>query len=128
MKDYHDYFENRTGIGVLATSDDKGNVDIAIYARPHCMDDGSIAFIMSDRLSHSNINKNPHAAYLFMENGSYKDGLRLYLTKVREETDENTISQLRRKKAQNAEHYPRNEKKFLVYFSVDRALPLVGDA
>ena len=35
----HDYFENTTGTGVLATADSSGNVNAAIYARPHVMDD-----------------------------------------------------------------------------------------
>jgi hypothetical protein len=30
-----DYFENTEGTCVLATSDNNGNVDVAIYARPH---------------------------------------------------------------------------------------------
>ena len=33
-----DYFENTTGTGVLATADSNGNVDVAIYARPHVID------------------------------------------------------------------------------------------
>ena len=31
------------------------------------MDDGTLAFIMRDRLTHQNITENPHAAYLFVE-------------------------------------------------------------
>ena len=32
------YFDAEEGSGVLATSDKKGNVDIALYSRPHVAD------------------------------------------------------------------------------------------
>ena len=81
------YFSNVKGRGVLATADDQGKVAIAIYATPHIMDENTIAFIMADRLTHHNLKSNPHAAYLFMEDAPGYKGLRLYLTKTREEKD-----------------------------------------
>ena len=50
--DIKDYFENAEGNGILSTADGKGKVDAAIYSRPHFMDDGTIALIMRDRLTH----------------------------------------------------------------------------
>jgi len=64
------YFENTRGIGVMSTANSDGWVDSAIYSRPHVMDDGLLAFIMRDRLTHSNLQSNPHAAYLFVEQGA----------------------------------------------------------
>ena len=64
-----DYFDLKKGIGVLSTADGEGKVDAAIYARPHFMDDGTVAFIMRDRLSHHNLQSNPHATFLFKEDG-----------------------------------------------------------
>ena len=60
------YFDETKGMGVLSTSDGDGHVNAAVYARPHVMEDGKLAFIMQDRLSHHNLQTNPHAAYLFM--------------------------------------------------------------
>ena len=60
----NEYFEKKTGKSVLATSDDKGIVNVAIYSRPHFMNEETIAFIMADRLTHNNLRANPHAAYL----------------------------------------------------------------
>ena len=77
-----DYFENTKGLGVLATSDSDGNVDIAIYSRPYVIDETTIAFSMLERLSYANIQSNPRAAYLFMERGEGYVGKRLYLTKT----------------------------------------------
>ena len=85
-----EYFENAKGVGVLATADDEGKVNTAIYARPHFLDpndDNTLAFIMANRLCHANVQVNPHASYLFMEEGEEYTGKRLSLTKVKEETD-----------------------------------------
>ena len=120
--DLRDYFEKTKGLGVLATADANGHVDAAIYARPHVMEDDTLAFIMADRQTHDNIKSNPHAAYLFMENNGKYSGKRVFLTKVREEKNSDLIEKLRRKK------YPdlKNKDEYLVYFQVDNVVPLVG--
>jgi len=64
-----EYFKDSRGHGVMVTADSEGKVDITIYARPHVMDEETIAFIMPDRLTHQNLQSNPHAAYLFIEEG-----------------------------------------------------------
>ena len=120
-----DYFENVEGFGVLATADSKGNVDLAIYARPHVEDETTIAFIMGQRLSHQNLQSNPHAAYLFVEQGEGYVGKRLYLTKIRQETDEGLIRSARRRVPKGCES--EDSAKFLVYFRIDRIRPAVGD-
>ncbi len=61
-----EYFASKKGVGVISTSDNQGRVDSAIYARPHVMNDGSLAFIMRERLTHKNIGENPFAVYLFI--------------------------------------------------------------
>jgi hypothetical protein len=122
----HEYFESKTGIGVLSTADAQGRVDSAIYARPHVMDDGLLAFIMTERLTHQNIQSNPHAVYLFKENGPGWTGKRLFLTKVREEQDTELLQSLRRRKyspEEEAEMKPLH----LVFFQIDNERPLVGN-
>ena len=121
-----EYFENASGIGVLSTADDKGMVNAAIYGRPHFMDENTVAFIASDRLTHANLKRNPSAIYLFKEDGSYK-GRRLYLTKTREEKDSPLIEKIRRKKYKGIGNKDNIESKFLIYFQVDKILPLIGD-
>jgi len=119
-----EYFENVRGIGILGTADSEGKVDLAIYARPHVIEEDSVAFIMRDRLSHSNVTSNPHAAYLFIEEGEGYNGLRLYLTRTREETDQQKIEAMRREEQQGRER--DSTERFLVYFKVDQARRLVG--
>ena len=77
------FFEGKKGYGVLATADGQGKVDAAIYATPHVIDEHTVSFIMRDRLSHHNLQSNPHAAYLFIEEGGGYKGVRLFLTKLR---------------------------------------------
>ena len=120
--DLREYFENTKGFGVLATSDGEGKVDAAVYARPHFMDDGSIAMIMRDRLTHHNLQSNPHAAYLFHEDRSGYKGKRLFLTKLREEQDTELLQSLRRREYIDE----RDENRFLVFFQIDKELPLIG--
>jgi hypothetical protein len=120
----NDYFENTEGIGVLGTSDAEGNVDLAVYGRPHVLDEESVAFIMADRLSHANITANPHAAYLFVERGSGYQGKRLYLTKTKEETDPERIEAMRRSGRKG--HDYGDALKFLVHFKVEKVRPLTG--
>ena len=119
------YFENKKGRGVLATADKDGKVDLAVYARPHVMDDGTIAFIMRDRLTRHNLQSNDHAAYLFMEEGAGYKGIRLFLTRIREEQDNALIETLQRRKYACEEGEAQNCR-YLLYFKVDRVLELIG--
>ena len=117
-----EYFENTDGSGILATADGDGKVDAAVYARPHFMEDGTIALIMRDRLTHHNLQTNPHACYLFVEKGPGYKGKRLFLTKVREEQDSDLLQSLRRRQYLDE----KDEAKFLVFFKSDKELPLIG--
>jgi len=123
-----EYFENAKGTGVLATADADGRVNAAIYSRPYFLDphdENTIAFIMADRLCHANVQSNPHAAYLFMEESEEYVGKRLTLTKIKEETDQEKIRALRRR-ARRGE-CEEDKLRFLVHFRIDGVRPLVGN-
>ena len=122
-----DYFNTAKGRGVLATADGEGTVDVAVYARPHLIDEATAAFIMRDRLTHANLQTNPHAAYLFMEEGAAYKGIRLFLTKVSEETNTERLFALRRKDyGEGKKPEGHGTELFLVFFRVDKILPLIG--
>ena len=116
-----EYFETTSGTGTLSTANEHGQVDTAIYSRPHFLEDG-IAFIMRDRLSHKNLVSNPSAAFMFIEAQPGRKGKRLYLTKIREEKNSKKIDELKRRKRDT----PIKEDLFLVYFKVDSERPLIG--
>ncbi len=120
-----DYFEKASGVGVMSTSDSGGKVDAAIYARPHVMADGTIAFIMRDRLIHHNLQENPYATYLFIEAQRGYKGLRLFLKKDREDQDLELIKQMTRRCLTPEEDEAKGPK-FLVYFKIEKALNLIG--
>ena len=119
------YFENTKGLGVISTADTNGHVDAAVYARPHIMEDGLLAFIMRDRTTHENIRANPRAVFLFKEEGPGYVGKRLYLTKVREEDNVEVIESIRRRSY--VSDRDSEEPMFLVYFKVDKERSLIGD-
>ena len=118
-----EYFETTKGLGVLSTADSDGKVDAAIYARPHFVDDGTMAFIMRDRLTHHNLQSNPYATYLYKEDRPGYHGKRLFICKVREEQNSELLESLRRRKTA----YGNGEDRFLVFFKLDKERPLVGD-
>ena len=94
-----EYFENTEGCGVLATTDAAAQVDQAVYAKPLFLDkddDGTCSFIMSNRLTHDNVQHNPSPSYLFIEDGGGFVGKRLSLVLVDEETDSEKIEAIRR--------------------------------
>jgi len=122
--DLFKYFETTEGYGVLATADATGKVDAAMYARPHFMDEKTLAFIMAERLTHHNLQSNPHAAYLFIEKSPGYVGKRLYLTKTREETDSELVQQICRRCDYSM--YGNRLTQHVVFFRVDQVLPLVG--
>ncbi|MFZ0243350.1 MAG: pyridoxamine 5'-phosphate oxidase family protein [Desulfobacterales bacterium] len=117
-----EYFDNTEGFGVLATADSDGKVDAAVYARPHFLEDGTIAMIMRERLTHHNLQSNPHATYLFRESQPGYKGKRLFLTKLREEEGGELMQTLRRR--QYIED--KDEARYLVFFKIEKELPLIG--
>lgn len=119
------YFEAKSGVGVLSTADENGVLNSAVYARPHVMEDGTLAFIMAAKGSYANLSANPHAAYLFIEEGKGYSGKRLKLTKVKEERDTPLIQELRRR-TYSMDNEERIKPLSLVYFRVDLESPLVG--
>ncbi len=123
--DLQEYFKNAKGHGILATADAQGHVNVAVYASPHIMDSQTIAFIMPDRLTHHNLQSNNNAAYMFMEESKGYKGVRLFLTKIREEEDSELLKSIRRKKYAS-EKGEEQDSRFLVFFKVDKTLPIIG--
>ncbi|MEJ2701726.1 MAG: pyridoxamine 5'-phosphate oxidase family protein [Sedimentisphaerales bacterium] len=120
-----EYFENAKGIGVLATADSDGAVDLALYAKPCVIDETTVAFVMQEYLSHQNLKSNPRAAYMFIEQGRGYAGKRLYLTKIREETNTSVVEMFRKKQPVICAASD-DSNKYLVHFHVDDVRPLVG--
>jgi len=124
--DWGTYFDAAKGQGVLATADQTGLPNVAVYARPHVVDSETIALIMREKNSYANLKVNPKAAYLFHEEGAGYRGWRLYLTLLRVETDATQINAWRRKCKKTCSAV-NDTREYLVYFHIDRVRPLIGD-
>lgn len=122
MQELKEYFESKRGVGVLATADSSGKVDAAVYSRPHFLEEGTLTFIMRDRLTHSNLKSNPNATFLFIENTPGYQGKRLFLKKVREESNPELIKKIKRRQYTDDNEEPM----FLIYFKLENELPLIG--
>jgi len=120
-----EYFDSVNGTGVLSTADSTGKVDAAIYSIPHIVAGGTLAFVMRERLTHLNLQSNPYAAFLFIENVSGHRGVRLFWKKVKEETDSTLIAKMTTRNLTPEEDRQKGPK-FLVYFTVEKILPLIG--
>ncbi len=121
-----EYFQTAEGTGILATADSDGNVDLAVYASPHMMEDETFVLIMSGKLSHANLQTNPKAAYMFIEKTKGYVGKRLYLQKIREENDAELVQSIRRRKRYDEDGESVSASS-AVYFKVNKIRPLVGD-
>ena len=122
-----EYFENVKGIGALATTDLSGQVNQAIYAKPLFLDeddDTTCSFVMANRLTHDNVEHNPSASYLFIEESEGYVGKRLSLTIIGEETDLEKLKAIRRR---NIPTISEEERKYLVHFHIEGVRPLVGN-
>ena len=117
------YFEQKKGIGVLSTSDASGRVNAAVYARPHFMADGTVTFIMAERLTHDNLETNPWAVYLFVEQGQGYQGKRLYLKKARDEKNAELVTEICRRCDYSGYDI---SSKHVVFFTIEKVLPLIG--
>ncbi len=120
-----DYFTEKKGTGIIATSDKNGVVNTAIYSRPHVESADDVAFIMRSHLTHKNLQENEHANYMFIEQGPGYSGVRLFLTKVQESNDRELINSLTRRHMDDEDDRLKGEK-FLVRFRIDKVLTLIG--
>jgi hypothetical protein len=82
------------GIGVLATADRDGQVNTAVYARPHLIDADTLVWGMTEGRSYRNIVRNPHACYLFRTSGPGFQGVRLGLELLRTEESGEMLTQI----------------------------------
>lgn len=99
-KELMDLFNKRPRIGALATSDQKGNVNVAVFGSPQMIDQDTVVMGIGNNRSYRNLQTNSKAAFIIMEPGTTPPewkGVRVYLqvaaidthgallTKIREE-------------------------------------------
>lgn len=121
---WRDYFEKNEGKGYLATVNGDGQVNVAVYSRPYVIKKDTFAFGMTKRLTHANLEQNPYATYAFNEYGYI--GVRLYLEKIREETEGPMLEAIKSRANRVSVPGAGDAVKYVVYFRLVKDLPLVG--
>lgn len=117
-----EYIDFTTGVGILSTANSNGEVNAAVYSRPHILDHDIVAFIMRERLSRANLLENRHAHYLFLEENSKSKGIRIHLDMIDETDDMEEIRSFSRRKNVADDE----ENRYLVTFRVTKVLALLG--
>lgn len=117
-----EYLDNTEGTGILSTAGGKGEVNGAVYGRPHILDRDVIAFVMRERLSRANLLENKSAHYLFLEENSKSRGVRLYLDMIDETDDIEEVKSFSRRKINTDD----GENRYLVTFKVRKVLSVLG--
>lgn len=75
-------FNKPNRIGILSTSDGKGNVNSGLFGSPRMIDKDTVVMACGDNRSLANLRRNPKAVYLFFEPGANPmdwKGARVYL-------------------------------------------------
>ena len=85
----------KPGLGIMATASADGQVNTAVYARPHVIDETTLVWGMTDRRTFGNISQNPCASFLFKADTPGFNGVRLALELIRTEEEGELLTDIR---------------------------------
>lgn len=81
-KQVMEMFNRKTRIGALATANDEGDVNAAVFGSPRMIDEDTIIMAIGDNRSLQYLQQNPKASFIVIEPGDSPTdwkGARLYL-------------------------------------------------
>ena len=113
------------GRGVIATSNMQGEVNVAVYATPHVVDDSTLAWGMTEGRTYNNIMENPLAAYLFMYAGAGYTGARLGLKLKGIENSGEMLDVIKARTLEIVGAGAAEAVKHVAYFTVVEIRPLI---
>ncbi len=113
------------GKGVIATASKGCVVNTAVYARPHIIDEETLAWGMTDSRSYGNLKENPHASYLYLAPVSGFSGWRLTLELTRIEDSGALLEQIRESTKEIVGPEAAAQVKHVGYFRVTEIRPLI---
>jgi len=113
------------GRGVIATADNGGNVNTAVYALPHIIDENTVAWGMTESRTYRNVLINPLAAYLYMNPGKGYSGVRLSLKLKNIEDSGVLLDAIRERTAEIVSPQAAAAVKHVAYFEVIEIRPLL---
>ncbi len=84
-KEVMEMFNKKTRIGALATANNNGDVNAAVFGSPQMIDENTIIMAIGDNRTYRNLQENPKASFIVIEPGESPalwKGARLYLEAV----------------------------------------------
>ena len=112
------------GLGVMGTSTKNGVVNLAIYSRPHIINEETLVWGMSDGRTYENVRENPNAAYLYKDPEGFT-GLRLDLKLDHIENEGQMLEAIRTHAAEVDTSHEAIKVNHAVFFKVVKRRPLV---
>ena len=116
----------QNGLAVIATADAQGNVNTAVYARPHVIDETTLVWGMTERRTYRNILQNPHASFLFKTSTPGFNGVRLALRLIKTEEEGELLEQIRRNADAAVGPGTGEAIRHAAWFTVTEVRPLVS--
>jgi len=115
----------KEGRGVIATSNMQGEVNVAVYAAPHVVDDETLAWGMTEGRTYHNVMENPRAAYLYMYAGAGYSGVRLGLKLKRIENSGDMLDAIKARTSEIVSPGAAAAVKHVAYFTVIEVRTLI---
>ena len=113
------------GRGVMATSDSSGSVNTAVYAKPHVVDEKTVAWGMTAGRTWACVKENPHASYLYMNPGPGYRGVRLKLSLKESRESGEMLEAVRKHTAEIVGPEAAEAVEHVAYFEVEEIRPLI---
>ena len=122
----NDIFQEN-GIGIMASSDRNGWVNMAIYSPPVITNEGLLVFGATERLTYKNLKENPRAMFMFIcTNKKDWQGVRIRLSLIKDESSGPMLERLKERFKEMGYYYLASEIRHALYFKVEEVRPLKG--
>lgn len=122
-----EFFNKQPRLGALATSDRSGRVNVAYFNSLRMLDDRTVVMGLGRNRTLSNLQENPHAAFMILEPGETLDGwkgLRVYLVMKSCETQGKLLEEIKQEIAKHAGEKAASIIQAAVRFEVKEIRPL----
>ncbi len=113
------------GTGVIATADKDGNINTAIYAAPHIVDDETVAWGMTEGRTYRNLRENPNAAFIHQAPGNGAAGVRMTLRLQEIQEAGNILDAIRARARKMSGAAAAEMVRYVGYFKVVETRPLM---